>query len=158
MPKDNPIPVEKSTSGKSNSSSSQLTNTETLRKKKTYSRFLVALMDEKVPIRNMRKLLRELATVKDGTVRFEVPEDVKSQSLDFGAGGAYNDVIIEEHVDAIDNHITPLQIVMLIVGTQGDVQPFVAIGKGLHACGHRVRLATHSDFKEFFLNVGLEFF
>ena len=74
MPKDNPIPVEKSTSGKSNSSSSQLTNTETLRKKKTYSRFLVALMDEKVPIRNMRKLLRELATVKDGTVWFEVPD------------------------------------------------------------------------------------
>ena len=75
--------------------------------------------------------MRELATVKDGTVRFEVPEDMKSQSLDFGAGGAYNDNIIEEHVDAIDNHVPPLQIVMLIVGTRGDVQPFVAIGKGL---------------------------
>ena len=78
MPKDNPIPAKKSTSGKSNSSSSWLTNTETLRKKKAYSRFLITLMDEKVPIRKMRKLLRDLATVKDGTIRFEVPEDVKS--------------------------------------------------------------------------------
>ncbi|KAL6345124.1 hypothetical protein AAG906_013608 [Vitis piasezkii] len=157
LPRDNPIRAETSTSGKSNSSSSQLTNTETLRKKKRYSQFLT-FMDGKVPIRKMRKLLRELATVKDGTVRFEVPEDMKSQSLDFGAGGAYNDNIIEEHVDAIDNHVPPLQIVMLIVGTRGDVQPFVAIGKGLQACGHRVRLATHSNFKEFVLNAGLEFF
>lgn len=158
LPRDNPIHAETSTSGKSNSSSSQLTNTETLRKKKRYSQFLRTFMDGKVPIRKMRKLLRELATVKDGTVRFEVPEDIKSQSLDFGAGGAYNDDIIEEHVDAIDNHVPPLQIVMLIVGTRGDVQPFVAIGKGLQACGHRVRLATHSNFKEFVLNAGLEFF
>ncbi|KAJ9703218.1 hypothetical protein PVL29_004844 [Vitis rotundifolia] len=158
LPRDNPIPAETSTSGKSDSSSSQLTNTEKLRKKKTYSQFLRTFMDEKVPIRKMKKLLRELATVKDGTVRFEVPEDIKSQSLDFGAGGAYKDDIIEEHVDAIDNHVPPLQIVMLIVGTRGDVQPFVAIGKGLQACGHRVRLATHSNFEEFVLNAGLEFF
>ena len=89
--------------------------------------------------------MRELATVKDGTVRFEVPEDMKSQSLDFGAGGAYNDNIIEEHVDAIDNHVPPLQIVMLIVGTRGDVQPFVAIGKGLQV--------IHSFLSFFFLNL-----
>ncbi|KAL7148397.1 hypothetical protein ABFS83_06G175800 [Erythranthe nasuta] len=47
---------------------------------------------------------------------------------------------------------------MLIVGTRGDVQPFVAIGKRLQADGHRVRLATHSNFKEFVLSAGLEFF
>lgn len=77
------------------------------------------------------KLVTEIATVKDGTVQFELPEDIKSHSLDFGAGLAYNDTIIEEHVDAIGNNVRPLQIVMLIVGTRGDVQPFIAIGKCL---------------------------
>ncbi|XP_076930962.1 sterol 3-beta-glucosyltransferase UGT80A2-like isoform X2 [Bidens hawaiensis] len=47
---------------------------------------------------------------------------------------------------------------MLIVGTRGDVQPFVAIGKCLQKYGHRVRLATHSNFKEFVLTAGLEFY
>ncbi|CAN1767257.1 Sterol 3-beta-glucosyltransferase UGT80A2 [Linum perenne] len=52
---------------------------------------------------------------------------------------------------------------MLIVGTRGDVQPFVAIGKRLKVklqldYGHRVRLATHSIFKEFVLMAGLEFY
>ncbi|XP_072074755.1 sterol 3-beta-glucosyltransferase UGT80A2 isoform X2 [Arachis hypogaea] len=47
---------------------------------------------------------------------------------------------------------------MLIVGTRGDVQPFVAIGKRLQDYGHRVRLATHSNFKEFVLTAGLEFY
>ena len=77
------------------------------------------------------KLFRELATVKDGTVQFEVPEDIKSQSLDFGAGVAYSDGITEEDGNTIDYNVAPLQIVMLIVGTRGDVQPFVAIGKCL---------------------------
>ncbi|XP_062077702.1 sterol 3-beta-glucosyltransferase UGT80A2 isoform X2 [Humulus lupulus] len=51
-----------------------------------------------------------------------------------------------------------MQIVMLIVGTRGDVQPFIAIGKRLQDYGHRVRLATHSNFKEFVLTAGLEFY
>ncbi|KAK3415903.1 hypothetical protein EUGRSUZ_H01372 [Eucalyptus grandis] len=47
---------------------------------------------------------------------------------------------------------------MLIVGTRGDIQPFVAIGKRLQEHGHRVRLATHSNFREFVLTAGLEFY
>ncbi|CAH2053396.1 unnamed protein product [Thlaspi arvense] len=49
-------------------------------------------------------------------------------------------------------------IVILIVGTRGDVQPFVAIAKRLQDYGHRIRLATHANFKEFILTAGLEFY
>ncbi|XP_074321105.1 sterol 3-beta-glucosyltransferase UGT80A2-like isoform X2 [Silene latifolia] len=64
-----------------------------------------------------------------------------------------------EHDDSTDfQDLPPMQIVMLIVGTRGDVQPFVAIGKRLQEYGHRVRLATHQNFKEFVLSSGLEFF
>ena len=68
-------------------------------------------------------------------------------------------------------------IVLLIVGTRGDVQPFIAyvsflftfrvartrltrssLGQALTAVGHRVRLATHETFRRFVRGNGLEFF
>ena len=53
----------------------------------------------------------------------------------------------------------PLNVVMHVVGSRGDVQPFVALGKTLkERYGHRVRLATHSTFKGFVEENGLEFF
>ncbi|KAJ5233189.1 UDP-Glycosyltransferase/glycogen phosphorylase [Penicillium chermesinum] len=52
-----------------------------------------------------------------------------------------------------------LNIVIQVVGSRGDVQPFVALGKVLkNVYRHRVRLATHSTFKEFVEQHGLEFF
>ena len=45
------------------------------------------------------------------------------------------------------------------MGSRGDVQPFVALGKVLKDdYGHRVRLATHPTFQKFVEENGLEFF
>ncbi|KAG6661119.1 sterol 3-beta-glucosyltransferase UGT80A2-like isoform X2 [Carya illinoinensis] len=118
------------------------------------------IFDAKVPVKQKIKLLNRMATVKDdGTVEFEVPADVEPQVLATGSIDACNDAVDDETLDATDlPYIPPLQIVMLIVGTRGDVQPFVAIGKRLQDYGHRVRLATHSNFKDFVLTAGLEFY
>ena len=52
-----------------------------------------------------------------------------------------------------------LNVVIQVVGSRGDVQPFVALGKVLKdTYGHRVRLATHPNFKSFVQENGLEFF
>lgn len=52
-----------------------------------------------------------------------------------------------------------LNVVIHVVGSRGDVQPFVALGKTLKATyGHRVRLATHPTFQKFVEENGLEFF
>ncbi|KAF1808474.1 UDP-Glycosyltransferase/glycogen phosphorylase [Eremomyces bilateralis CBS 781.70] len=52
-----------------------------------------------------------------------------------------------------------LNVVIHVVGSRGDVQPFVALGKVLkETYGHRVRLATHPVFQEFVTENGLEFF
>ena len=52
-----------------------------------------------------------------------------------------------------------LNVVIHVVGSRGDVQPFVALGKTLKArYGHRVRLATHPTFRTFVEENGLEFF
>ncbi|KAJ4163760.1 hypothetical protein LMH87_005468 [Akanthomyces muscarius] len=52
-----------------------------------------------------------------------------------------------------------LNIVIQIVGSRGDVQPFVALGKTLRdTYGHRIRIATHATFQAFVEENGLEFF
>ncbi|PYH93363.1 UDP-glucose,sterol transferase [Aspergillus ellipticus CBS 707.79] len=51
-----------------------------------------------------------------------------------------------------------LNIVIQVVGSRGDVQPFIALGKVLKSHGHRVRLATHLAFRESIENENLEFF
>lgn len=54
---------------------------------------------------------------------------------------------------------SPLNIVIQIVGSRGDVQPFVALGLKLKkSFGHRVRIATHAVFKDFVEGHELEFF
>jgi hypothetical protein len=51
-----------------------------------------------------------------------------------------------------------LNVVIQVVGSRGDVQPFIALGKELKKAGHRVRLATHLIFRDDIKNAGLEFF
>jgi UDP:flavonoid glycosyltransferase YjiC (YdhE family) len=54
--------------------------------------------------------------------------------------------------------IIKLNIVIQVVGSRGDVQPFIALGNELQKHGHRVRLATHNVFEEFVRKSGLEFY
>ncbi|KAH9828145.1 glycosyltransferase family 1 protein [Teratosphaeria destructans] len=52
-----------------------------------------------------------------------------------------------------------LNIVIMVIGSRGDIQPFLKVGKMLQNCGHRVRIATHPTFRDFVQkDQGLEFF
>lgn len=53
-----------------------------------------------------------------------------------------------------------LNIVIMVIGSRGDVQPFLKIGRVLkEEYGHRVRIATHPTFREYVeRDSGLEFF
>ncbi|CAL9092954.1 unnamed protein product [Musa textilis] len=118
------------------------------------------LFDDKIPDKQMMKMLNRIATVKDdGTVVVDVPSNFETTSINLRSENTYGEAIDEEPLDLIDlQYRPPMQIVILIVGTRGDVQPFVAIGKRLQGYGHRVRLATHVNFREFVLTAGLEFY
>ncbi|WZY74180.1 sterol 3-beta-glucosyltransferase UGT80A2-like [Brassica napus] len=118
------------------------------------------IFDDTISAGKKLKLLNRIATVKhDGTVEFEVPADAIPQPIpvDREVESSRNGVCPDESIEDLQ-YIPPMQIVMLIVGTRGDVQPFVAIAKRLQEYGHRVRLATHANFKEFVLTAGLEFY
>ena len=45
----------------------------------------------------------------------------------------------------------------LTIGSRGDVQPYIALAKGLIADGHKVRIATHGEFKDWVESHGIEF-
>lgn len=51
-----------------------------------------------------------------------------------------------------------MNIVVMVVGSRGDVQPFIAMGNELQKHGHRVRIGTHAVFKDFVQAAGLEFY
>ncbi|CAI5738027.1 unnamed protein product [Peronospora destructor] len=51
-----------------------------------------------------------------------------------------------------------MTICLMIVGTHGDVQPFVAIAKRLIRDGHRVRVATHAVYRDFVMSHDIEFY
>lgn len=53
-----------------------------------------------------------------------------------------------------------MNIVIMVIGSRGDVQPFLKIGQVLRdRYGHRVRIATHPAFQKFVQDeIGLEFF
>lgn len=55
---------------------------------------------------------------------------------------------------------TPLpgtKVLLLTSGTRGDVQPFVALGRGLLRAGYAVRLCSHARFGGFIERHGLEY-
>lgn len=57
-----------------------------------------------------------------------------------------------------EESVGPLTINIIMVGSRGDVQPFVVLGQALQEHGHRVRLGTHLVFSDFAQQNGLEFF
>ncbi len=50
-----------------------------------------------------------------------------------------------------------MHIAIIALGTRGDVQPYIALGKGLEKAGNVVRLVTHENFEVLVNSYGLEF-
>ncbi|XP_073297458.1 sterol 3-beta-glucosyltransferase UGT80A2-like isoform X2 [Primulina huaijiensis] len=152
--------MEQSPEDLSDPTSSQVAMVEREKINHSLSVLLRKFLNENLPPKKKLKLVKRLATIQDdGTVQLDVGENIKPQSSNSGTEVIDDGDIIEDIEITEDTELLPpLQIVMLIVGTRGDVQPFIAIGKRLQDDGHRVRLATHSNFKEFVMAAGLEFY
>ncbi|KAI0906480.1 hypothetical protein F4823DRAFT_75245 [Ustulina deusta] len=50
-----------------------------------------------------------------------------------------------------------LRVTCLTIGSRGDVQPYIALCKGLLAEGHKPRIATHAEFRDWIEGHGIEF-
>ncbi len=51
-----------------------------------------------------------------------------------------------------------MRLTIPTTGSRGDVQPYIALGLGLQAAGHHVRIASHADFEPLVRAYGLDFF
>jgi sterol 3beta-glucosyltransferase len=51
---------------------------------------------------------------------------------------------------------TIMRVIILTIGTQGDVVPYVALGRGLQATGHEVTIATLAQFRSIVTEHGLQ--
>ena len=50
-----------------------------------------------------------------------------------------------------------MKIVIVTIGTRGDVQPYIALSLGLLQAGHTVTLATHPCLRGLVESYGVEF-
>ncbi|MCO5550844.1 hypothetical protein L7F22_004337 [Adiantum nelumboides] len=95
---------------------------------------------EKLSERKRKKLIENLVKIKnDGTVEVDVDRgsEISSTLFELHPADELADNIEEEMKDPIRSMPSYLEIAMLIVGTRGDVQPFVSIGQKLKL-DHRV--------------------
>jgi sterol 3beta-glucosyltransferase len=51
-----------------------------------------------------------------------------------------------------------MRIAIIALGSRGDVQPYIALGRGLKQAGYTVRLATHENFEGLVSSHDLEFY
>ena len=52
-------------------------------------------------------------------------------------------------------NVRRMHFVCLTIGSRGDVQPYIALGKGLQAHGHTVTIVTHEEYKAWVVGFGI---
>ncbi|KAL2519836.1 Sterol 3-beta-glucosyltransferase UGT80B1 [Forsythia ovata] len=102
----------------------------------------------------MKKLAVSLVKIQsDETVELDLIKGTPVAADLFG---------LPPNVDYMMTHfnksIPKLKIALLVVGTRGDVQPFLAVAKRLQEYDHHVRLATHVNFSGFVKSAGVDFY
>ncbi|KAJ4799432.1 Sterol 3-beta-glucosyltransferase [Rhynchospora pubera] len=122
----------------------------------------VDLTLDKLPDKEKKRLIENLVKIQqDGTVEVDVSknERVASELLELDAVGSspfsFN---VSEITSDCNKSVPKLNVAMLVVGTRGDVQPFIAFAKRLQEYGHNVRLATHINFRKFVKSAGVDFY
>ncbi|XP_020238188.1 sterol 3-beta-glucosyltransferase UGT80B1 isoform X1 [Cajanus cajan] len=105
-----------------------------------------------------QKLINLAKIQNDGTIEVNLEKDapLASELLEFQS---FEESTVSGTLMSESKKSAPwLQIAILVVGTRGDVQPFLAIAKKLQEHGHHVRLATHTDFDVFVKSAGVDFY
>ncbi|XP_020232107.1 sterol 3-beta-glucosyltransferase UGT80B1 [Cajanus cajan] len=107
----------------------------------------------------VKQLINNLVRIQnDGTVEVDL-ERSASVAPELFELQSFAELTVSESLSSESKKCVPrLQIVILVVGTRGDVQPFLAIAKRLQEYGHHVRLATHANFKTFVKSAGVDFY
>jgi sterol 3beta-glucosyltransferase len=115
-------------------------------------------------------LLQEARQGDRGGVEFQLPREIDA------SGTLVSSLIITYSSDNVAGHDSPaisfddpaasvldfkpeesLRITCLTIGSRGDVQPYIALCKGLLAEGHRPKIASHAEFGDWVRSHGIDF-
>ncbi|KAL3339888.1 hypothetical protein AABB24_028480 [Solanum stoloniferum] len=118
------------------------------------------LILDRLSERGKQKLIVEVVKIQgDGTVEVDLTKSTPETSELLELRSVEEPTLTVDRIITDFNKSVPkLKIVVLIVGTRGDVQPFLAMAKRLQTFGHHVRLATHSNFRDFVKSGGIDFY
>ena len=97
------------------------------------------------PIRNPTSILAPLSRVPTTVQRQHFPHELKSvypKAINIPEG-----VLLS---------MPSKHFMCLTIGSRGDVQPYIALGRGLQKEGHRVTIVTHEEYKEWVTGFGVE--
>ncbi|KAI8364520.1 UDP-Glycosyltransferase/glycogen phosphorylase [Choanephora cucurbitarum] len=97
-------------------------------------------------IKNWEARLRE-DDLKENVLRAPVPKDATLPILSRSS----NETVTYRKPDK------SLHFTCITIGTRGDVQPYIALCKGLMKDGHRCRITTHDEFKDWIEEHDIEF-
>lgn len=118
----------------------------------------VVLPDGRVEVRVTGDASHISQSIEDGQTKREAPIYIPTRHDSSTKTKKYSAKL--ESMLADFSGVPRLNIAIQIVGSRGDVQPFVRLGQILSQppYSHRVRICTHPVFKEFVERHGLEFF
>lgn len=98
-------------------------------------------------------------TVKQASIRIESARIKLFEDRLSVAAGLQVPIVLEDS-PFVKTEIRPntsYHFVLLTIGSRGDVQPYIALGKGLIEEGHKVIIATHAEFEPWITKHGIGF-
>ncbi|KFA71896.1 hypothetical protein S40288_09517 [Stachybotrys chartarum IBT 40288] len=109
--------------------------------------------DGRVDIDCESTLARTISLMYHPTSKYDEKQSSEESQPESELGPPGYEEVVEQ-----DARPPKLNVLIQVVGSRGDVQPFIALGNELQRLGFRVRLATHDLFEEFVRSSGLEFY
>lgn len=100
--------------------------------------------DRTVPTRNPTSILAPLSRVPTTVHQQQVPYHLKS--------------LLPKAINVPEGILLSMpskHFVCLTIGSRGDVQPYIALGRGLQKEGHKVTIVTHEEYKEWVTGFGI---
>jgi sterol 3beta-glucosyltransferase len=98
-----------------------------------------------LPSRNATSILAPLSRVPSTLQKQHLPHALKS--------------ILPKAINVPEGVLLSMpskHFVCLTIGSRGDVQPYIALGRGLQKEGHRVTIVTHEEYKEWVTGFGVD--